>query len=183
MQEPILSLPGWLVELNEEPRRFDTIAQVMDFVLETAERNCQEEGGGGPFGAAIVDVELNLVSLGVNRVVPARASVFHAEMVALLLAQQRLGNHDLGALGAYTLVTSCEPCAMCLGAIPFSGVRRVICGARGEDAEAIGFDEGDKPDQWAEKLRARGIDVAEDLCRTKALALFATYRARGGVIY
>jgi len=192
MQEPVLSLPRWLRELNDERRRFASLTEAMEFVLDAVARNCgasaEGEGGaktgwGGPFGAAVVDADLNLVALGVNRVVPSGASIYHAEMVALLLAQQRLGSHDLGAHGDHTLVTSCAPCAMCLGAIPFAGIRRVICGARGEDAEAIGFDEGDKPDRWADRLRARGIAVEEDLCRERAVAAFAAYRDGGGAVY
>ena len=40
------------------------------------------------------------------------------------------------------MVASTQPCAMCLGATPWSGIRRLVCGARDEDAEEIGFDEG-----------------------------------------
>lgn len=186
MQDPVLSLPPWLRQMNSERRRFANLAEAMDFVLDAAEYNCdasRDGGAGGPFGAAVLDGGLNLVAVGVNRVVPARASIYHAEMVAILLAQRQLGSHDLAAHGEHILVTSCAPCAMCLGAIPFAGVRRLICGARGDDAEAIGFDEGDKPGLWADRLRARGIAVEEDLCRERAVAVFAGYRAAGGVIY
>ncbi len=186
MQDPLLTLPPWLKQLNDQPRRFVSLEAAMTFVVDAAARNSDTQAdtdAGGPFGAAVIDAGLNLVSLGVNRVVPARASLFHGEMVALWLAQQRLGCHDLGARGAYTLVTSCAPCAMCLGAIPFAGVSGVVCGARGEDAEAIGFDEGDKPERWADRLRARGIAVEEDLCRDLAVKVLVDYRAGGGVVY
>jgi len=192
MQETGLSLPNWLREINAGQRRFATLSEAMSFTLDVVAHNCgisgenreEPEGeGGGPFGAVVLDADLKLVAAGANRVVPSQASIYHAEMVALLLAQQRLGSHDLGARGDYTLVTSCAPCAMCLGAIPFAGVRRVVCGARGEDAEGIGFDEGDKPDRWADRLRARGIAVEEDLCRERAVMLFEAYRALGGAIY
>jgi tRNA(Arg) A34 adenosine deaminase TadA len=68
-------------------------------------------------------------------------------MVAIMIAQKILGNFDLGdaSVPAYELVTSTEPCAMCLGATPWSGVRGLVCGARDEDASAVGFDEGSKP--------------------------------------
>ena len=45
--------------------------------------------------------------------------------------------YDLGGLGdgrAFELVTTTEPCAMCLGAIPWSGLSSVVCGARDQDA-------------------------------------------------
>ena len=48
---------------------------------------------------------------------------------------------------ARELVASTEPCAQCFGATPWSGVRRLVCGARGsEDARAIGFERGTEPD-------------------------------------
>jgi len=92
---------------------------------------------------------------------------------------------DLGApgLSEHELVTSCEPCAMCYGAIPWSGVRRVVCGARGTDAEAIGFDEGPKPKKWASALEARSISVIQDVCREEAVAVLQEYKKRGGIIY
>jgi tRNA(Arg) A34 adenosine deaminase TadA len=46
------------------------------------------------------------------------------------------------------MVVSTEPCALCLGAIPWSGIRRLVCGARDEDARSIGFDEGEKVPYW-----------------------------------
>jgi tRNA(Arg) A34 adenosine deaminase TadA len=176
-----IALPAWLRALNALPRRFADHADAMDFVVAAARQNCDDRGG--PFGAAVVDASLGLISVGVNRVVPAGFSMLHAEMVTLALAQQRLGSHDLAAVGEFTLISSCAPCAMCLGAIPFSGVRALVCGARGEDAEAIGFCEGDKPDDWAGKLRARGIAVTEDVGRDLAIAVLLDYRASGGVIY
>ena len=72
-------------------------------------------------------------------------SLAHAEMVAVSLAQSAIGNWNLGSTGDAQLVTSCEPCAMCFGAVPWSGVSSIIWGASKEDAEERGFDEGDKP--------------------------------------
>jgi len=176
-----IPLPDWLETLNRQSAPFASTRDAMAFVLAAASHNSGD--GGGPFAAAVLDANLNLVAVGVNRVVAAQGSILHAEMVALLLAQQRLGSHDLASHGHFTLVTSCAPCAMCLGAIPFSGVQRVVCGARGEDAEAIGFDEGDKPDSWAQKLIDRGIAVELDVARDSAVAVLAEYRERGGVVY
>ncbi|MDB4404481.1 hypothetical protein N9154_04015, partial [Akkermansiaceae bacterium] len=81
------------------------------------------------------------------------------------------------------LVTSVAPCAMCLGAVPWSGVRSLICGAREEDANAIGFDEGSKPTDWVAQLETRGITVQNDLMRDAAANVLKTYKESGGVIY
>ena len=80
-------------------------------------------------------------------------------MVAIMVAQQLVGDFDLCGEGQppYELVASTEPCAMCLGAIPWSGVRYLVCGARSEDAQRIGFDEGPKPVEWVRSLEKRGM--------------------------
>lgn len=72
---------------------------------------------------------------------------------------------------------------MCLGAIPWSGLRRVGCGAHGEDAAAIGFDEGAKPADWLGALQQRGIEVARDVLRDEARAVLQQYARTGGRIY
>lgn len=168
-----LSLPAWLEAVNVTPRRFPDDEAAMQFVVSLARQNVAD--GGGPFGAAVITESGELVAAGVNRVIPANSSILHAEMLALLLAQQSLHSHDLSRAGRFTLVTSCAPCAMCLGAIPWAGVARVICGARGEDAEQAGFDEGDKPANWQSRLEARAITVREDVCREEAATVILDY--------
>ena len=157
----------------------------MRLVVELAATNV-EKGTGGPFGAAVFEHRTGrLVGIGVNVVESTNCSHAHAEMAALAHAQQSLGNFDLGAAGMpeHELVTSCEPCAMCYGAIPWSGVRHLLCGARASDAEAIGFDEGAKPKRWVAELKKRGISVVRDLCRQEAVAVLQRYKNTGGTIY
>jgi tRNA(Arg) A34 adenosine deaminase TadA len=157
----------------------------MRFAIELAATNV-ERGTGGPFGAAVFERRTGrLVAIGVNAVESTNCSHAHAEMVALAYAQQAVKSFDLGApsLPEHELVTSCEPCAMCYGAIPWSGVGRVLCGARANDAEAIGFDEGAKPKNWVAELNTRGISVVRDLCRKEAVAILQQYKNIGGAIY
>ena len=178
-------LPGWVENVVEGPdRAFESVEARMRFAIELARRNVEEKTGG-PFGAAVFEAETGkLVSVGVNLVEPSRCSLAHAEMVALALAQQAVGHYDLSHGGAVReLVTSTEPCAMCLGAIPWSGVRRVICAARGADACAIGFDEGAKPADWIAALTGRGIEVVRDVLRDEARAVLRHYATSGGAIY
>jgi len=180
LQIPI-ALPSWLQQLNTQPRRFSDEEEAMRWTIEASRRNVGD--GGGPFAAAVLNEDLELIALGVNRVVPDRASILHAEMFVLLLAQRRLASHDLAALGNFTLVTSCEPCAMCFGAIPFAGVRRVVCGATKDDAQAVGFDEGDRPSHWQDSLRRRGISVQTEVLRAEAAAVLEDYKRDGGRLY
>jgi len=180
-----LTLPGWIGEFVAGcGAGFDGDEAKMGFVIGLARRNI-EAGTGGPFGAGVFEIESGrLIAPGVNLVTSANCSLAHAEMVAIGIAQQRLGTYDLSSgETAYELVTSTEPCAMCLGAIPWSGVRRVVCGARGADACAIGFDEGAKPDDWVGSLRERGIEVVCDVLRDRGQAVLQQYLTSNGEIY
>jgi len=157
----------------------------MRFVIELSRLNV-EHRTGGPFAAAVFDRRVGeLVAPGVNVVLGGRCSVAHAEIMALAIAQRLVGSHDLAAddVSAHELVTSTEPCAMCLGAIPWSGVGRVVCGARDEDARSAGFDEGPKLDDWVGALGCRGIHVHRDICRESARSVLLRYRHEGGAVY
>ncbi len=157
----------------------------MAFVVEAARLNSMEQTGG-PFAAAVFEMETGrLVSLGVNLVVTGGLSILHAEMVALALAQRKLGSYHLGMEGRprHELFISAEPCAMCLGAIPWSGVSRVICSARNSDVQAIGFDEGTRMDNWRAELDIRGIATVCDIQRQSAVAVLKDYATQGGQIY
>ena len=179
-------LPPWIGEfLAGTQVTYATTEERTELAIELARQNV-ENGTGGPFGAAVFDLsEGQLIAAGVNLVVPRRCCVLHAEVVALVLAQRRLGTHDLGGvhMPACQLVCSAEPCAMCLGAVCWSGVGGVTCAARGADVEAVGFDEGPKPPSWPADLAARGITVTRDVLRSEATAVLAQYRRDGGVIY
>jgi tRNA(Arg) A34 adenosine deaminase TadA len=179
----VLELPGWLVHQATDVDLLPDLDDRMAFVVELARGNVAH-ALGGPFAAAVFKIPSGeLLAAGVNLVVPSRASIAHAEIIALALAGQRLDHHHLRSDGPTELVTSCEPCAMCLGALAWSGVASVVTGARDEDARAVGFDEGDKPGDWQSSLRARGIDVTTDVRREDAAAVLQDYVRRGGPIY
>lgn len=176
-------LPDFAAEVVAAfPPVFSDAASRMDLVIRLAEANIAR--GGGPFGAAVFDLDSGrLVAPGVNRVVDANCSVLHAEMVALLLAQQQLSTYDLTRAGRMVLATSAEPCCQCFGALPWAGLARLEYGATREDVEAIGFDEGPKPADWWEALAARGIEVAGPLSRDAARAVLTRYADAGRPIY
>jgi len=181
-----LRLPDWLETcVMQSNPVFPDVDARMRWVIGLSRRNFQE-GTGGPFAAAVFcSDDGTLLAAGVNMVISAQSSVLHAEIVAILSAQQKLDTHDLGAEGLppYELVTSTEPCAMCMGAVTWSGVHKLVCGARGEDAEEAGFDEGEKPPAWPNALERRGISVLRDVCRDQAAAVLSDYAAAGGLIY
>ena len=180
-----IQLPKWVDPfLQSRPARFTTIGDRMQLVVDLSKANV-DEGTGGPFGAGIFDmVTGQLISPGVNLVTSLNCSLAHAETVALALAQQHIKAHSLSTgERQFELVTSCEPCAMCLGAIAWSGVRRVVYGAITADAEAIGFNEGHKPEQGTLCLQQDGIEVVPGVLRNEAAAVLRYYKDRGGNIY
>ena len=182
----VLGLPEWVEEFIPNPDRvYPAEEDRMRLVIELSRRNVAH-GTGGPFGAGVFDLSTNhLVAPGVNLVTTTNLSTAHAEIVAIMIAQQVVGHFDLGGPGRppYELVASTEPCAQCFGAVFWSGVRRLACGARDEDARAIGFDEGPKMPDWIPALEQRGISAVCDVCRDEAAAVLEEYAGGGGVIY
>jgi tRNA(Arg) A34 adenosine deaminase TadA len=179
------TLPHWLETFAGSYRPSVVLGERMRFVIEASRKNV-EEGTGGPFAAAVFDCGTgNLLSLGVNLVCTGRSSILHAEIVALALAQRKTGTYDLGGAGMppYELATSTEPCAMCFGAIPWSGVRHLATAALDEDAGSIGFDEGPRPEDWIRELESRGIRVTTGVEREAARDVLRLYARNGGHIY
>jgi tRNA(Arg) A34 adenosine deaminase TadA len=178
---PVLTvaLPAWIDEVCRPGQTLATLEEQMDLAIGLSRHNTAA-GTGGPFGAVVVDREGRVVAVGVNLVVPARAAILHAETVALALAGQAVGDFRLPG---HDLVSSTEPCAMCLGALPWAGVDRLVCGARHEDAAAAGFDEGDKPADWVAGLARRGIETIRDVRRRQASQVLIDYVQSGGIVY
>jgi tRNA(Arg) A34 adenosine deaminase TadA len=181
----VASCPAWLEGAVEWDRRFPGVEDRMRLAIQLSRQNVLRHTGG-PFGAAVFESESGaLVAAGVNSVTRLHNSVLHAETLALMLAQQRVGSFTLSGPGlpSHELVTSCEPCAMCLGAAFWSGVRRLVYGANRADATALSFDEGPVfPESYA-YLEERGISVVRDVLREEAAAVLELYRATGGPIY
>lgn len=180
-----IEYPNWIAQQLDWERPYRTPQERMRLAIELARENVSK-GTGGPFGAAVFESQTGrLISVGVNVVVSQQNSILHAEITALMMAHQRLHSFTLKAdpKTEYELVTSCEPCAMCLGAMLCSGVRRVVCGARREDALELGFDEGPVFPESYEYLEARGIEFVRNICRMEARAVLDLYVQRGGIIY
>jgi len=177
--------PSWVARHVEWDAVYASDDDRMGLAIALARWNVLEDSGG-PFGAAVFERDSGrLVAVGVNLVVPLTNSALHAEMVAFMMAQARLGSYTLAGDGmpAHELATSCEPCAMCLGATLWSGVRRVLCGATRDDALRLDFDEGPVFDASYDYLAERGVEIVRELRRPEAAEVLALYRRRAGVIY
>ena len=93
-------------------------------------------GIGGPFGAAILDSEGNIVTVDSNTVLRDNDPTAHAEVNAIRSACKLLGTHDLSG---YTLYATGYPCPMCMSAIIWANIKKVIYACPVQDAEQIGF--------------------------------------------
>ncbi len=184
--DPELILPGWAKDFAE--KTYGTCFSGYDrmrLAIELAGLNISHKTGG-PFGAAVFDRSSGrLEAIGMNLVVRSNCSHAHAEMVALAIAEHRLSSFSLFRSGnsGYELVTSSEPCAMCFGAVVWSGITSLVCGALTEDAVAAGFDEGPKPEKWVEELEKRGIEVVAGILREEAVKVLESYTSEGGILY
>ena len=180
-----VGLPVWVDSVVDWQRSHASDEEKMALVIRLSRENI-ERGTGGPFGAAVFERDSGrLVSVGVNQVVPLNNSLLHAEVVAFMLAQAALGSYTLGAEGmpAHELVTSCDPCAMCLAAILWAGVQRVVTGASHKDARRLSFDEGPVFSRSHDYMEERGIEFVRGVLREEASLVLEQYGRRGGVVY
>ena len=130
--------------------------EIIKRIIKQAKINVED--GYGPFLAAIYDENGNLISEASNSVLKDNCSNCHAEINAIKIAEKKLGSYDLSKYNLSLYVTA-EPCIMCLGAIMWSGIRKVFYSVSTKDVEKItGFDEGFKPN-WIEEFKKRGIEV------------------------
>ncbi len=178
--------PDWLEDVIDYSVRCNSDAEQVALAIRLAKENV-EQASGGPFGAAVFEAQSGrLVSVGVNLVEPYSNVALHAEVVALMFAGRELGTFSLASPPhrvAYVLATSCAPCAMCLGAVHWTGVSRVVAGATREDATAIGFDEGPVFPESLAYLERNGTVCVEGVQREAARAVLERYVALGRAVY
>ena len=182
-----VELPDWAVQENERlPSFIDNPGERMRHVIRFSRLNFEKETGG-PFAAGIFEAASGrVVVIGVNRVVPHNNSSAHAEIVTISLAQQILKTFDLGGAGLpeYELVVNARPCAMCFGAIPWSGIRKLTVSVPGDLVEKLtGFDEGPIHPDWQNELRNRGIAVNENVMVEEGAAVLRDFGSSGQPVY
>lgn len=112
-----------------------------------------ETGRGGPFGAVIVR-DGQVVGTGTNLVTATPDPTAHAEMTAIRDACTKL---DTFSLAGCTIYSSCEPCPMCLAAIYWARLDRLVFATGREDAAAAGFDDQFFYEQVALSPEARAL--------------------------
>jgi tRNA(Arg) A34 adenosine deaminase TadA len=180
----VIEYPDWVGLVVDWNHTYSSDTERMQLAIDVSRVNV-ERGTGGPFGAAIFEESGKLVGVGMNSVLRYNNCILHGEVTAIMMAQRTVGSFTLNAPGlpVHELFTSCEPCAMCLGASLWSGVRRIVCGAAREDATRLNFEEGPVFPESYKYLEDRGIRIEHAFMRDEARAVLEMYRAKGGKIY
>lgn len=111
-------------------------AYFIERAIQLAANNVKEKKAG-PFAAVIVK-EGNIIAEAANAVTHLHDPTAHAEIQAIRLACKHL-NHF--SLEGSVLYSSCEPCPMCLGAIYWARISRVVFAATQFQAANAGFDD------------------------------------------
>ena len=85
------------------------------------------EAGETPVGAVVFDpASGEVIAEAANAPIGRHDPTAHAEILALRMAAERLGNYRLTGL---SLAATLEPCAMCAGAISHARIGRLVFGA------------------------------------------------------
>jgi len=128
----------------------------------------QAKDGDYPFGAVIVD-DKRVLALGQNSSKRNADPTAHAEMVAI---RSFLSGHEPEDLKRTTLYSSGEPCPMCMGAIIWCGIRRLVYAASiAQLATKLG-QIGITSQQIADATQFRDIEIAGGLLSGNAMRLF-----------
>jgi guanine deaminase len=126
----------------------------------------------GPFGAVVVR-EGKILGEGINQVVPNADPTAHAEIIAIRNACRMIQIYNLEGS---TIYTSCEPCPMCLGAIWWARISRVVFGSSRRDAADIGFDDEALYQEVSSSLQDRKLPICQ-MMHKEALEAFRLWTA------
>jgi tRNA(Arg) A34 adenosine deaminase TadA len=131
--------------------------------------------GQSPFGAVIVRRE-TVVAAAHNTVWRDCDPSAHAEVNAIRQASAALRTIRLDES---TIYTTCEPCPMCLAAIHWSKIDRVVYGATIADAEAAGFSELRVPAGEFARLGGSHLCVELSPFSDECRGLFQLWKCQG----
>jgi guanine deaminase len=143
------------------------------FLREAISLSAQAARGSarGPFGAVVVRGG-EVMGRGWNEVVAIPDPTGHAEIMAIRDAARRLGTHDLSGCAIYS---SCEPCPMCLAAIHWARLDRLVFAAGREDAAWAGFDDVRFRDALLRDPKGTGLIPGTQALREEAREALAAW--------
>lgn len=151
-------------------------AYFLDLAISLSEKSLTE-APGGPFGAVIVK-DGEVIAEGWNEVTSTFDPTAHAEMQAIRKATHKLKQFHLTGAVIYS---SCEPCPMCLSAIYWAQISRVVYANTRRQAEEIGFSDAHIYNEVALEPGQRSV-ACEHLHSDKASSIFQAWKANDASI-
>jgi tRNA(Arg) A34 adenosine deaminase TadA len=134
------------------------------------------ENGNHPFGALLTDQKGQILLKAENTVITERDCTGHAETNLMRMACK---NYDHDYLANCIVYTSTEPCPMCVGAIFWANVRRVVYGLSEKKLYEIIGDSSEEALEYSSKeIFGRGnkkIEVIGPLLETEALKVHENF--------
>lgn len=129
-----------------------------------------------PYGAIIVKDGQIIGRSDVN--VPVSKTAYsHAELRAIEDAMEHLGGHLCAEGGkGCTIYSSCEPCAMCMGAILYTGIERLVYGATLEDSKECVNDILAHANDVASVCKNRKISIIPECKRDEAVKVLKNWK-------
>ena len=129
-----------------------------------------------PYGAVIV--KNNKIIGRSDADVPVSKTGFsHAELRAIEDAMEHLGGHLCAEGGkGVTIYSSCEPCAMCMGAILYTGIDRLVYGATLEDSKECVNEILAKSNDIANDCSNRKIEIVPEFQREEAVKVLKRWK-------
>lgn len=131
-----------------------------------------------PYGAIIVR-DGEIIGRSDSKTPITTTAFSHAELRAIEDAMDNLGGHLCAEGGkGCTIYSSCEPCAMCMGAILYTGIDRLVYGATLEDSKECVNDILAHACDVANVCSNRQINITPELEREKAAKVLKAWKEK-----
>ena len=150
----------------------------MQLAIQSARMGIQAKEGG-PFGACVVKGD-KVLSVAHNTVLKDNDPTCHAEMNAIRQAAKALNSFDLSGCEIYSTV---EPCPMCLTAIYWARIDKIIVAASSEFAAKYGWDDKEFYQQVKTPMELRKVPCEMGLLEDESESVFKEWQALGGKLY
>lgn len=129
-----------------------------------------------PYGAIIVK-DGQIIGRSDADVPVSKTAYSHAELRAIEDAMEHLGGHLCAEGGkGCTIYSSCEPCAMCMGAILYTGIERLVYGATLEDSKECVNDILAHANDVANICENRKISIVSECEREEAVKVLKDWK-------
>ena len=129
-----------------------------------------------PYGAIIVR-DNEIIGRSDTNTPVSKTDFSHAELRAIEDAMKHLGGHLCAEKGqGATIYSSCEPCAMCMGAILYTGIERLVYGATLEDSKECVNDILAHCEDISKACSNRKIEIVPEFQRDEAVKVLKYWK-------